>query len=348
MNKILVIDDVQTNLTLFAKVVTQLPECEAVSFTSSRDALKWSDGNALVLVVVDQNMPELNGIDFIQAFRHLKGHSDTPIVMITGNADKELQREALRRGASAFLTKPVDPIAFLSLAHNLMALRRAGLATLHKQDESAVAAAQRASDVESLERATIDALARVIERRDARTGDHCRRVALFSEVIAKKMLLPFNDVRVIKEAARIHDIGKLSVPDSVLQKSSRLVADERTQAKHHVYDGRDILAGFPTVIMRAAAEIAYAHHERFDGTGYPSALAGAAIPLYARIVGVADTFSAMTSRRPWREAYSVGQATEFVKRETGTGFDPKVTAAFADAMPELLDVRAEVPDLVST
>ena len=344
-NKVLVVDDVQTNLTVFAKVVAQIPETEAVCFTSAVKALEWAGQNECVLIIVDQSMPELSGIEFITEVRS-HGNSYTPIVMITGHSEKELQREALKRGASAFLGKPVDPVAFVSLARNLIQLRGARLETMAKAG-AAHADQQTATEaLFALERSTLEAFVRIIDLRDPRTGDHCRRVALFSEAIASKMGLSMIEVTQLAQAARIHDIGKVSMPDRILNKTSRLLGDERDAAKKHVTDGTAMVAGFTTPILHAAAEIVHSHHERFDGTGYPAKLAGPAIPLFARIVAVADTFSALTSRRPWREAASVSIAVEQIEKESGFGFEPKIVGAFRDVMPELLDIRAEVPDLV--
>lgn len=343
-NKVLVVDDVQTNLTVFAKVVAQIPETEAVCFTSAKEALQWASQNECVLIIVDQSMPELSGIEFIDEVRG-RGNSNTPIVMITGHSEKELQREALKRGASAFLGKPVDPVSFVSLARNLIQLRGARLETMAK---AGAAHADQQSAIEALfaqERSTLDALVKIIDLRDPRTGDHCRRVALFSEAIASKMGLSMIEVTQLAQAARIHDIGKVSMPDRILNKPSRLLGEEREAAKRHVSDGTQFLAGFTTPLLRAAAEIVHSHHERFDGTGYPAKLAGPAIPLPARIVAVADTFSALTSRRPWREAASVSIAVEQIEKESGFGFEPRIVGAFRDVMPELLDIRAEVPDV---
>jgi putative two-component system response regulator len=347
-NKVVVVDDVQTNLTVFAKVVSQLPETEAVCFTDGKEALQWlSTGHEAVLIIVDQNMPEISGIEFISEVRG-GGNGATPIVMITGHSEKELQREALKRGASAFLSKPVDPVAFVSLARNLIQLRGARLETMAKAG-AAYAGQQTANEaLFAQERATIDALAKIIDLRDPRTGDHCRRVALFSEAIAGKMGLSMIEVTQLAQAARIHDIGKLSMPDRVLYKTARLIGEERQAAIKHVTDGTAMVENFTTPTLQAATQIVHSHHERFDGTGYPAKLAGPAIPLFARIVAVADTFSALTSRRPWREAASVSIAVEQIEKESGFGFEPKIVGAFRDVMPELLDIRAEVPDLVPT
>jgi putative two-component system response regulator len=343
-DKVLVIDDVQTNLTVFSKVIAQMPGTEAVCFTSSRDALTWCGTNDPVLIVVDQNMPELNGIDFITTLRD-RGNIATPIVMITGTADKELQREALKRGASAFLNKPVDPVAFVSLARNLIALRGARYEAKARA-EAAFAEHQALNDAMlGVERSAIDALAKTIDLRDPRTGDHCRRVAMFAEAIGGRMGLSQIERAQLAQAARIHDIGKIAIPDRILFKPGRLVGDERNVAKKHVTDAVQILAPFTSSLVKSAMDIAHYHHERFDGTGYPAGLSGEGIPQFARIVAVADTFSALTSRRPWREAASVSIAVEQIEKEAGFGFEPRVVGAFRDAMPDLLDIRAEVPDL---
>jgi len=344
LSKILVIDDVQTNLTVFSKVVTQIPETEAVCFTSSREALAWCAANDPVLIIVDQNMPELSGIEFISELRS-RGNAATPIVMITGTADKELQRDALKRGASAFLNKPVDPVAFVSLARNLIALRGARFESMAKA--GAAQADQHALNdaVFAVERSAFDSLVKIIDLRDPRTGDHCRRVAMFAEAIGGRMGFSQIERSQLAQAARIHDIGKLSMPDRVLYKNGRLMGDERNAAKKHVTDAVEMLAAFNTPLLKLASEIAHFHHERFDGSGYPVGLQGVAIPLFARVVAVADTFSALTSRRPWRDAASVSIAVEQIEKEAGFGFEPRIVGAFRDAMPDLLDIRAEVPDL---
>jgi response regulator RpfG family c-di-GMP phosphodiesterase len=341
--KVVVIDDVETNLMLFSKVVAQLPETEAVTFTSSREALNWLGINEAVLIIVDQNMPELSGVEFITQLRD-RGNSDTPIIMITGHADRELQRDALKRGASAFLGKPVDPVAFISLARNLIALRGARFASMAKGEANRSESASQAEALANQERTTLDTLSRIIDMRDPRSGDHCRRVALYSEAIGKKLNLSMIELVTLKQAARVHDIGKIAMPDRLLYKAGRLQGDERDVAKRHATDGAKMLEDFSSQLMRTAAEIARSHHERFDGSGYPSSMKGDAIPRFSRIVAVADTFSALTSRRPWREAAAVSIAVEQIERESGSGFEPRIVGAFRDAMPELLDIKSEIPD----
>jgi putative two-component system response regulator len=343
--KILVIDDVELNLRVFSKVVTQIPNVEAVCFTSSREALTWCVNHEPVLIVVDQNMPELSGIDFIAELRGRGGHPSTPIVMITGMTDKELQREALKRGASAFLNKPVDPVSFVSLARNLITLRGARFDAIAKAN-AAHADQQALTDALFAQEATaFDALSKMIDLRDSRTGDHCRRVAGFADAIAAKLGLSQIERSQLAQAARIHDIGKVVMPDRVLLKQGRLLGEERNAAKNHVTDALVMLTPLQSPLFKIATDIAHYHHERFDGSGYPLGLQGTGIPLFARIVAVADMFSALTSRRPWREAAPVSIAVEQIEKEAGFGFEPKIVGAFRDAMPQLLEVRAEIPDV---
>ena len=252
-NKVLVVDDVQTNLTVFAKVVAQIPDTEAVCFTSSTEALQWSNGHECVLIIVDQNMPELSGIEFISAVRS-RGNNSTPIVMITGHSDKELQRDALKRGASAFLSKPVDPVAFVSLARNLIALRGARYDAMARAGAAQVEQAASADTAASNDRTIIDAFAQLIDLSDPRSGDHCRRVALYAEAIGKKFGLSMFELSILSQAARIHDIGKVSMPDKILYKAGRLVGDERDVAKKHVTDAVAILERFTSPTMKAAVE----------------------------------------------------------------------------------------------
>jgi len=238
-NKVLVVDDVQTNLTVFAKVVAQIPETEAVCFTSATEALQWlGSGHVAVLIIVDQSMPEISGIEFISEVRS-RGINTTPIVMITGHSEKELQREALKRGASAFLGKPVDPVAFVSLARNLIQLRGARLESMAK---AGAVHADSASAVEALfaqERATLDAIAKIIDLRDPRTGDHCRRVALFSEAIASKLGLSMIEVTGLAHPRHRQalDAGQDSL-QAFATARRRARRGQKTRHRRHRDDGR--------------------------------------------------------------------------------------------------------------
>ncbi len=344
MNKVLVIDDYEANLKLYGKVISQIPNTEIVPFTVSKQALLWSDQNDPALVVVDQNMPDPDGLEFIRLYRQLRGRGETPIIMITGTQDRELRREALRRGAGAFLNKPVDPVEFLSYATNFIVSRSSRIEAVARAEASVSQAQTLAAQLEERDRQTIEHLWRALGARDPRLGQHATRVAGYAGRIASRLGLSANDIAAITIAARVHDIGKLSLPDRVLLKAAKLASEERTIAHGHAQAGADILRGEESHLMALAADLARTHHEAIDGSGYPSGLRGEAIPIGGRIVAVADAFSAMTARRPWRDALTIGHAVEEIERAAGSRFDSRVVGAFRDAMTEILEIRARNPD----
>jgi putative two-component system response regulator len=347
VNQVLVVDDHETNLKLYARVVTQIPGSSSNAFTSAKSALRWAETNDVSLVLVDQEMPELSGIDFIRAFRELRGRGDVPIIMITGTPDKEVRRSAVQSGASAFLTKPVDPVEFIALAQNFMVMHNLKRDALVRAENLQTQLRALQSVIDAKDAEVIETLERVMEVRDQRLADHCKRTALYAEAIARKLRIASQDVARIALAARVHDIGKLSIPDRTLLKPTRLSDAERRTVQGHPAAGAALFRERESPLLNLAAQIALGHHERLDGRGYPGGLKGEQIPYAARIVAVADAFSALTSQRPYREALSVGLALDEIERGAGDHFEPRIITALRDAMPEVLEARARYPDLAS-
>ncbi|MGB8266614.1 MAG: HD domain-containing phosphohydrolase [Candidatus Velthaea sp.] len=344
MNRVLVVDDHETNLKLYARVVSKIPNAQPVSFLSAKAALKWAELNDVALALVDQQMPELSGVEFIKLFRQLRGRADVPIIMITGNTDRELRREALQSGAGAFLTKPVDPVEFLAVAQNFIAARSTRVEAAARADAAQGLVRSLTASLEARDVELIEMLERLMQARDKRLAEHCKRTALYATIIARKLGLSVIDVNAIALAARVHDVGKVTVADRVLYKPSRLSEPERAAVQAHAAAAGTLLKDRESPILALAAQIATHHHEHVDGTGYPSGLRGDAIPEAARIVAVADAFSALTSRRPYREALSVGIALDEIDRDAGTHFERRIAAALRDSTTEILEARALVPD----
>jgi putative two-component system response regulator len=187
-------------------------------------------------------------------------------------------------------------------------------------------------------------LARVVEYRDNDTGGHIERMAEYSGLIARALGLPAEDRRELRLASTMHDIGKVAVPDAILQKPGRLTPEERTIMETHAQVGHDMLAGSGSALIELAATIALTHHERWDGAGYPQRLAGEAIPVVGRIVAVADVFDAITSKRVYKDATDVDTAVGIIREGRGTQFDPAVVDAFDAALPAILDARGHHAD----
>jgi putative two-component system response regulator len=189
-------------------------------------------------------------------------------------------------------------------------------------------------------RDTVMRLARAAEYRDGDTGEHVERMSSYAQVIARQMGMTVEDQALIKLAAPMHDVGKIGIRDSVLLKQGRLTDDEWQQMREHPSIGARILAGSRSKLLQMAEQIAAAHHEKWDGTGYPNAAQGENIPLVGRIVALADVFDALTTPRVYKDAWSVDDAVAHIQRERGRHFDPKVVAAFEQCLDSLLEVRA--------
>ena len=326
--KVVIIDDAQMNVTLLQHLVRKLPDCESVCFTDPVAALAWCLANEPDLVLVDYMMPILSGTELVERFR--ARHPDVPVLMITANHETALRHEALKIGVTDFLTKPIDNIEFLARAKNMLALRSSHKKLANHAAWLADEVRKATETIVAQERETIFCLSKAAEYRDPETGAHILRMAHYSRHIARQMGLSVAQQDLLLQAAPMHDIGKVGTPDIILLKPGRLNEAEFAIMKRHAVIGYEILLANSSPLMQVAAEIAHTHHEKFDGSGYPRALVGEAIPLFGRIVAVADVFDALTSERPYKKAWSIEQALVLLHEGKGKHFDPACVEAFSD------------------
>ena len=326
--KVLIVDDTEINVVLFAALVKKLGDCEVKTFYNSPEGLAWARINEIDLIIVDYMMPELDGIEFITSYRETPGKEGIPILMVTANDQAHVRYRALDAGASDFLTKPVDKIEFLARASNMLKLSEARKKLADKAAWLADEVRKATSEILRRERETVFRLSRAAEYRDPETGAHILRMAHFSELIATGIGLSSADQQLILEAAPMHDIGKVGIPDNILLKPGRLTPEEFEVMKLHANYGYEILKDSSSEVLKAGASIAIGHHEKFDGSGYPAGLKGEEIPVFSRIVAVADVFDALTSERPYKAAWSLERACDHIRAESGAHFDPACVAAF--------------------
>lgn len=341
---VVVVDDTPVNVTLLSHLIARLPECSPVTFTEPQKGLDWSLQNVPDLVIVDYMMPELDGIEFIRLFRSAPGREDIPVLMVTANDQTQVRHQALDAGANDFLTKPIDKTEFMARTRNMLSLRRgqrrledhaAGLA-----EEVRLATAE----ILARERETVIRLSRATDSRDPETGAHILRMAHFSKLIAARLGLGIAEQDMILEAAPMHDIGKIGIPDHILLKPGRLDPAEFDIMKRHARMGFDILDGSQSPFLQSAAVIALGHHEKFDGSGYPSGLKGDAIPLFARICAVADVLDALTSERPYKQAWDLERAAAYLREGAGSHLDPACVEVFLSSWDEVLRIRDSFKD----
>lgn len=340
--KVAIIDDAQLNVTLLQHLVRKLPGCEAVCFTDPVKALEWCLANEPDLVVVDYMMPGMNGTELTEGFR--KRYPDVPVLMVTANHETELRHQALQLGVTDFLNKPLDNVEFLARAKNMLALRQSHKMLADRADWLAAEVSKATAKIVEQERETIFCLARAAEYRDPETGAHIIRMAHYSKLIASELGLSQAQQDLLLEAAPMHDIGKVGTPDMILLKPGKLTEEEFSVMKQHAVIGYEVLNASSSPLLKTAAEIARTHHEKFDGSGYPRGLKGSDIPLFGRIVAVADVFDALTSERPYKKAWSVEDAAQLLLEGSGKHFDPDCVEAFFSCFEQILAIKAEYVD----
>lgn len=345
---VLLIDDAEVNLRVYERIIANVPSASARSFTSSAAALAWCGHEEPDLIVLDYRMPPPDGIEFIARYNDLRPDSGTPIVMITSAKDKSVRHRALELGASDFIEKPADPVEFLARVRNLLALRESRLALRKRADTLAQEVARATREVVEREEETIDRLMRAAEFRDNDTGMHIVRMGEFAAALGTQVGLSESDCRLLRLATPMHDIGKVATPDRILLKPGPLTADEWKVMREHTTAGYEILKGSSSTVIQVAAEIAYGHHEHYDGSGYPRGLSAIAIPLSARICAVADVFDALTSERPYKPAWDPERAFGELERIGGTHLDPQLTTAFVGMKERVLALRARFSDAPAT
>lgn len=340
-----IVDDRATARSLLEGLAKSLePGIQIESFADPRQALERTGKRIPDLIITDYRMPAMDGIEFTRRLRALKMLADVPIVIITVVEDRKIRQQALESGATDFLTRPIDPHECRARCRNLLALRRSQKSLGNRAERLEAEVAQATRDIHARERETLIKLAKAGEYRDENTGNHIYRMARFSGLIARELGLSVQECEEIEFTAPMHDLGKIGIPDNILLKPGALTPYEWLIMKTHPIIGHDILVESPSRYLRMGAQIALCHHERYDGQGYPRGLSGEAIPLPARIVTVADVFDALTTMRPYKQAWTFEAALEYIQKESGGHFDPDCSAAFIRRIDEVRRVMRDYRD----
>lgn len=322
MKCILVVDDSTTNLKFVESVLKDTYKLILVK--SGEKALQYLVKNTVDLVLLDILMPEMDGFETFEKIKSLELNRDVPVVFLTADVDVDNEIKGLEMGAVDFIRKPFVPEVMLNRINRILRLEE-----LNKNLEDKVK--EKTIQVEQLSFEIISTIASMIEAKDSYTKGHSVRVAEYSALIAKELGWKDEEIQNLKYIALLHDIGKVGIPDSVLNKPGKLSDSEFDIIKSHTTIGGDILKDIET-IMDVDSGAKY-HHERFDGTGYPCGLSGDQIPTVARIIGIADSYDAMNSKRIYRDKLPVDVIRKELVGGKGTQFDPE----FLDIFVQLLD-----------
>jgi putative two-component system response regulator len=326
--RILIVDDQVANIELLKRMLEHDGYTAVESTTDSASVVPMCAQQPPDLLILDLHMPDPDGFEVLAQLQPWFQGRWFPVLVVTADVTTEAKQRALSGGARDFLTKPFDMVEVLLRIENLLEVR---FLQREARKQNLVLEQLVHDRTRDLDEARVEALSRLAlasEYRDDATGEHTQRVGRTSAMIARVMGLPDVQVSLLRHAAPLHDVGKIGLRDSILLKTGRLTEEERDEMMTHVSIGRSILSGSRSPLLKMAEEIAWTHHERWDGKGYLTGLTGDQIPLSGRIVAVADVFDALTHKRPYKDAWPIDDAVTQIVAESGTHFDPMVVDAF--------------------
>lgn len=334
---VLVIDDTPDHIQIISNVLSNDYQVKA--------AINGERGLAIALqeprpdiILLDILMPDLNGFEVC---RQLKANPLTraiPVMFLTAQSDVDDEQFGFDIGAVDYITKPISPaILRVRVRSQLLAYSNSRMLAEQVKEKTALLARNQLE--------IINCLARAGEYKDNETGMHVIRMSHYSRLLAEAIGADSNWCELLFTAAPMHDIGKIGTPDSVLLKPCRLDDDERSEMRRHVEYGYEILGKHDSPLLNLAREVVIAHHEKWDGSGYPNGTSGEQIPLSARIVAIADVFDALTSERPYKHAWSINDACELLTKEAGRHFDPNLVPVFISLIPDIKNIMTRYADI---
>jgi putative two-component system response regulator len=331
---VLVIDDEQPNLDLVGRVLARAGYERVVLTRDPLWALGALEDLAPDLVLIDMHMPGTDGFEVLRRLQATVPTDDLlPRLVITADATEGTRRAALQLGAHDFLTKPVDVGETVLRVGNLLQTRMLHVRLREHNSRLEERVRERTGQLERSHRELATRLALVGEYRDDNTSEHTARVGHAARRLAEAVGFGPEEAALLGEAAPLHDIGKVAVPDAVLLKPGPLTPEEYEVVKTHAAVGAHLLGGGDSALLRLAEQVAHSHHERWDGDGYPLRLRGTEIPLAGRVVAVVDVFDALTHERSYKQAWSAERAVALMREERGRHFDPEVLDVFLGQEP---------------
>ncbi len=348
---ILIVDDNATNIELLLMMLEGQGFHNLFSTTDSRKVTDIFREKTIDIILLDIRMPHMDGFQVMEELKPLAHRSYLPILVMTAQNDEETRHRALQSGAKDFLTKPFDNTEAISRITNMLEVRMLYNERIRQTDDLELKVLDRTTELRETNhqlretrRAIIDCLGRASEFRDNETGVHVIRMSMACGILARAIGLPEDEAELIQNASPMHDVGKLGIPDEILLKPGRHTPEETKIMQTHAEIGAHIMSSYSSDITNLAQEIALTHHENWDGSGYPKGLSGETIPLSGRISAICDVYDALTSKRPYKKAWSQDDAANFIRGQSGKKFDPVLVEAFLNVLPDVNALRDQYPD----
>lgn len=333
---ILIVDDTPENIDLLTEVLN--PYYQTKAALNGDKAIKIMAADVKPdLVLLDIMMPGISGYDVCKRLKSRPETRGIPIIFVSAMSDAGDEKRGLEMGAVDYIVKPISPAIVLARV-------RAHLALYDQTRELERLVALRTAELETTRHQIILRLGRAAEFKDNETGSHVVRMSHYARLIAQAKGLPSAMVNIVFHAAPMHDIGKIGIPDHILLKPGKFDEAEWAVMRQHPAMGAKIIGRHQDELLQAARSVALTHHEQWDGNGYPNGLKGEEIPIFGRIVALADVFDALTCARPYKKAWTVEAALAHIEKGAGTHFDPGLIQPFRSALPDMLHIMARYTD----
>ncbi len=349
--KILIVDDMEENVELLGEMFVRAGFESLTSTTDSREAYPLFMDGEFDLVILDLRMPHLDGFAVMDQLSREIRNDYLPILVLSGEIDRDTRNRALKAGARDFISKPFDRTEVMNRIENMLEIRalynerkRQARVLEETVEERTRELQNRNEELEHARLEIVRRLGRAGEYRDNETGLHVVRMSKSCQRLAMAAGLDDEFADRILKASPMHDVGKIGIPDNILLKPGKLEPGEWEIMKTHSAIGADILGDNDSSLMQMAREIALTHHEKWDGSGYPNGLKGEAIPIVGRITAVCDVFDALTSDRPYKDAWPVEKASRFIRENAGSHFDPQLAQTFEEILSDILEIRTIYSD----
>ncbi len=340
--RVLIVDDNKANIDILIEALKH--DFKLGIATNGRDALEHVRRHMPDLVLLDVVMPGIDGYEVCRTLKSDDRTRDIPVVFITAMTEIESKSRGFEVGGIDYITRPFEIMEVKARVRTHISLKQAREALENQNHLLEERVRERTLELRDTQIEIVYRLGRAAEYRDNETGFHLRRMSWFCALLGKAAGMNREECENLLHASPMHDIGKIGIPDEILLKPGKLDYEEWGIMKTHTTIGAEILSGHSSRLLRTAETIALTHHEKWDGTGYPNNLRGNAIPLVGRITALCDVFDALTSRRPYKDAWPVRDAVEEIRRSSGTHFDPDLVKAFLGILQEIVEVRDRFPD----
>lgn len=335
---ILVVDDTPENIDVLVGILGEDYQVRAAR--GGEQALKLARKAPPDLILLDIMMPDVDGFEVCRRLKEDFTTRHIPIIFVTAKIEMKDELAGLDLGAVDYITKPVSPPIVLARVRTHLALY-----DQNRELERQVRA--RTAELHDTRLKVIQRLGRAAEYKDNETGTHVIRMSHYSKILGLAAGMSEAEADILMDAAPMHDIGKIGIPDHILRKRGRLDDDEWQVMRTHPEIGGEIIGTDDSELLAMARVIALTHHEKWNGSGYPGGLEGEAIPRVSRIVAIADVFDALTSPRPYKQAWSIDDAVALLREEAGVHFDPQLVPLFIEHLPEVLDIKERFAETAS-